>query len=76
MLAAKFNEFPFLLHIMRCFPIILSVLPQQFYISAPGSVLMHFFLQLPDKAVLTSQTEQGGKNAIPQFSPFTVVSRM
>lgn len=76
LLTTKFNELPFLLHIIQCFLIILSVLPQQFCISVAGSVLMHCLLQLPDKAVLTSQTEQDGKNAIPWFPPFTVVSRM
>lgn len=76
MLATKFNKLPCLLHVMQRFPIVLLILPQQFYISVPGSVLTHSLLQLPDKAFLTSQTEQGGKNAIPWFPPFTVVSRM
>lgn len=65
MFSSKFNELLRLLHIIRYFPIILSILPRQFYISVPGSVLTHSLLQLPDKAVLTSQTEQGGKNVIP-----------
>lgn len=35
MLASEFNELPCLLHIIQCFPIIVSILPQQFYISVP-----------------------------------------
>lgn len=65
MLASRFNELPCLLCIIQCFSIILSILPRQFSISVPASVLTHSRLQLPDKAVLTSQTEQGGETVIP-----------
>lgn len=67
--ADSLTNYPLFIACITIFLCPLLVLPQQLHGSAPRSVLTYSIMRLPDKAVLTSRTEHGGKNPVPLLVP-------